>query len=370
MDADIYSLFLGEDDAKLKAQALAEALRRNQQGAAERRGMATVASLGANPLLAGLQQSMGRSADAMGANASREQQLLAQAGGQHAERALRRALEAERQRFQAAEADKARAFQGRQGALNRAMGRPPPYVIVTGQGGGQFFVDPRNPEKPAMPVMGPEGQLLKPGQESNEGELDAIGYERAPDAPAIKREEAAAFRGATASADNLRQSSSKLRALIQEHGSELWGPTSRKMGAITKDMLLQLKDLAKLGVLSKSDEDIINSIIPNPTGAEGASTSTESMLAQLDQLDELIGQKLGAQAKALGYVPATKPRQGRPTVSDVKDARGELPKAEVGAGGELPEELVPMLSPTGKRVRVPKSRVDAALKAGGRLADG
>lgn len=185
--------------------------------------------------------------------------------------------------------------------LNRSA-QMPPLTIITGEGGQRFFVDPRHPERPGKPVVGPDGGPIL-AEDRDAGQLDAPGWTRPKGAPAIKREEASDFRTSIASADDIRQSSAQLRQLIADHGSELWGETAATMDSLGTGMLLQVKELAKLGVLSKSDEELINKLIPKPTGREGATTSTASMLATLDQFDRTIQQKLSTKAKSLGYAP-------------------------------------------------------------------
>lgn len=171
-------------------------------------------------------------------------------------------------------------------------------------------------------------------------QLEAPGWVRTPGAPPIKREEAAGFRTSLASAQELSQAANRMRALIKAHGSELYGPKRAEMANLSRDMLLKMKDLAKLGVLSQSDEGILNDLIPNPTGMQGATTSNESMLAQLDAFDTSIARKLGAQAKSLGYsrpgesraAPETPPIPGGWSDDDEKrlqelEAKAKKPKA-------------------------------------------
>jgi hypothetical protein len=74
----------------------------------------------------------------------------------------------------AREADAARDAQHQAASLtetgrhNRAMERnalvrPPQFQVVVGEGGAQFWADPRNPQAPVRPVMGPDGQpVVKP----------------------------------------------------------------------------------------------------------------------------------------------------------------------------------------------------------------
>lgn len=186
--------------------------------------------------------------------------------------------------------------------------RPPqqkgsPYIVVTGKDGAQYFANPRNPKEEAVPVEGPGGeQIQKPQKVDDPRKLDAVGWSRRPDAPHIKPEEAAGFRTATETQATAQSNIDQMRGLIQQHGSEMTGPVAATMGALATDMLLQVKTLAQLGVLSKSDEALINRLVPDPSSPGAALKSTESMLAGLAQFEKSLKQKLEARATALGYV--------------------------------------------------------------------
>lgn len=92
---DIYKLFAGsEPDAQQEAMAMAAALRRKKQGADGTLGLSQLASLGQNPLLAGLAQSSMGAAGQMGADVRQGQNMLGQAG----QFRLQQAMAAQRQR--------------------------------------------------------------------------------------------------------------------------------------------------------------------------------------------------------------------------------------------------------------------------------
>lgn len=144
-------------------------------------------------------------------------------------------------------------------------------------------------------------------------ELEAPGWVRNADSPGIKREEAAGFREGIASHRALTKSADKMTGMIKTYGSELFGPKRGVMANLNREMLLEVKNLAKLGVLSKSDEDIINDLIPNPTGAAGATTSTATMIAQMGAFKELLDRKLNARAYSLGYQKPGAPEGNGPS---------------------------------------------------------
>lgn len=68
---------------------------------------------------------------------------------------------------------------------------------------------------------------------------------------------------------------SKIQEMIdlrKKYGTEYWNREAVARGKqLSKDLLLEYKNMAKLGVLSKADEDIINAIIPaDPLGQDWA----------------------------------------------------------------------------------------------------
>lgn len=143
---DPLSLLLGDDPSQAAdARALAEAMRRRGQ-------FGTLLQMSGDKALAPAGQFIAR--DATG-----QIEAAAQAAQQ------RQAAQARAAQQSAAQAQWERQF-GESSRHNRAMearAQPPPYVIVQGEGGGQFYSDPRNPTKPAIPVTGPDGQpIMKP----------------------------------------------------------------------------------------------------------------------------------------------------------------------------------------------------------------
>jgi hypothetical protein len=110
-EPDLYALFAGDEPtAQEQAAALSQVLRRKQQQAAVNRGLGALTALGQNNLLTGLSQRAVQSAGAMEEGAAGDERMLAQAGGQRSNQRLQRALELERQRFQAGEHAKDRSM--------------------------------------------------------------------------------------------------------------------------------------------------------------------------------------------------------------------------------------------------------------------
>jgi hypothetical protein len=86
---------------------------------------------------------------------------------QSAQRAAQQAFQQQQlQRQQASDAETARYHQGMLNIDRQRLqqGRESPALtIVTGEGGAQYLVDPRKPDRPASPILGPDGKpIAKP----------------------------------------------------------------------------------------------------------------------------------------------------------------------------------------------------------------
>lgn len=288
---DIYSLFMSsEPTAQQKAASMAAALRQRQQAVDANRGMGMVASLGQNNLLEGLGRSSMAAADSLSGEVQQGQQMLGQAGRQRAQDALQKQIAAERRRQELYDEASRRKWQ--EGRDTQRFGQELLQAqILSGQ---------RNRERMELKE---DARAAK--AEEKDKLLYAPGYTRTSEGT-IKPEEASGFRDAIASKDTLMDSLRAMRELYKEHGTEIAGDAAAQMDSQARDMLLQLKNLAKLGVLSQSDEKIINAIVPNPTskssnlkGLFGLDTSD----TQLDELERQVEGKLAARARSLGYVP-------------------------------------------------------------------
>ena len=77
----------------------------------------------------------------------------------------------------------------------------------------------------------------------------------------------------------------EMEDLRKEYGTEFWNrPAVERGQQLSKQLLLQYKNMAKLGVLSKSDEDIINAVIPkDPLGVK-LTTGGDPILSSLQKL--------------------------------------------------------------------------------------
>lgn len=80
---------------------------------------------------------------------------------------------------------------------------------------------------------------------------------------------------------------SKIQEMIdlrKKYGTEYWNREAVARGKqLSKDLLLEYKNMAKLGVLSKSDEDIINAIIPSDPLGQDYAPGQDPILSNLEK---------------------------------------------------------------------------------------
>lgn len=80
---------------------------------------------------------------------------------------------------------------------------------------------------------------------------------------ALTKEDAKALKEASQSKEAFDQKINEMIALRKKYGGEFFNREAVERGKqLSKDLLLEYKNMQKLGVLSKADEDIINAIIP------------------------------------------------------------------------------------------------------------
>lgn len=140
-------------------------------------------------------------------------------------------------------------------------------------------------------------------------------------------------------------------ALREKYGAETLNREAVARGKqLSKDLLLEYKNMAKLGVLSAADEAIINAIIPDDPLAFQAS----SLVGQ-DPILQNLKKFKADKDKDFGARVATRTREGLANY--------------VAGGTQGGDEMVTMMAPNGKMKKVPKSQVEAALAAGGTLVD-
>ena len=150
---------------------------------------------------------------------------------------------------------------------------------------------------------------------------------------------------------------SKIQEMIdlrKEFGGEVANREAVARGKqLSKDLLLQYKNMAKLGVLSKSDEDIVNAIIPEDPLAFSASSlvGQDPILYQLQKFKEDSGKDFATRV-------GTRTRSG---------LAGE--RTSTSMSSPQASQMIKMIAPNGSTKMVPSDKVEAAIKAGGKLAN-
>lgn len=138
----------------------------------------------------------------------------------------------------------------------------------------------------------------------------------------------------------------ELIALRKQYGGEVMNREAvNRASQLSKDLLLEYKNMAKLGVLSKSDEDIINAIIPSDPLAF---RPLEAAMGQDSILNNLEKFKKDSDSDFKTKI-STRTRAGVET-----------------AASEIDREIIKVQAPNGKIYNVPKEKYGAAIAAGGK----
>jgi len=162
-----------------------------------------------------------------------------------------------------------------QEAMKRYMAKTTGTTVNVG--GGSKMV----PFKETANLINPKtGETLPPG--STEADVVSGGYKYRPEA---ERKEARKAWNELATAGNAM---TEYKSLLQEHGTEQWhGQGKLMLGSAYTDLLMQAKELAKLGVLSGPDLELMQKQLYDPTKVSLYSGS--DLLAQLSLYEKKIG---------------------------------------------------------------------------------
>lgn len=138
--------------------------------------------------------------------------------------------------------------------------------------------------------------------------------------------------------------------LRKQYGTEYWNREAVARGKqLSKDLLLEYKNMAKLGVLSKSDEDIINAIIPEDIlGHSMGAPGQDPILSNLEKF------KADKQADFQTRI-GTRTRKGLDETTSENTKLAPPPKGTVR-----------MQSRDGKIKDVPDNLVGEAIASGGK----
>lgn len=121
----------------------------------------------------------------------------------------------------------------------------------------------------------------------------------------------------------------ELIALRRKYGGELFNRTAVARGKqLSKDLLLEYKNMAKLGVLSQSDTDIINAIIPSdpleysPSGIKGEDPILYTMQKFREDSDKDFKTRVATRTRAGGAQPIETTSANQPKDGDIRVKSG------------------------------------------------
>lgn len=161
--------------------------------------------------------------------------------------------------------------------------------------------------------------------------------------------------------------------LREKYGAEVLNRDAVARGkALSKDLLLTYKNLAKLGVLSKSDEDIVNAIIPAdplaftasnilPSGIVGEDPVMTKLRGLSRGIDEDFKSTIAARMEGGDTIAAGMPEKPKAIVESGTAIADEGPKA--------PDGMVLMKAPDGSVRAVPRDKVEKYRQKGATLLE-
>ena len=146
--------------------------------------------------------------------------------------------------------------------------------------------------------------------------------------------EASKAREALGTYNEMVQNLEDLHQLVKDNGSfEYGGEAGTRMGGLAQDIRLQLKQMANLGVLSKTDYALLDKQLQDPTSFKQIFSRDSSALAQIEQLKELAGRKLASGMASKGYAPNQE--MAERLSPPKKDGKQDTDGVAFGASGQL-----------------------------------
>lgn len=137
---------------------------------------------------------------------------------------------------------------------------------------------------------------------------------------ALTKDDAKKLKNAKISKDKFDRQISEMIALRESKGFEVLDREAVKRGKqLSKDLLLTYKNLAKLGVLSKSDEEIVNAIIPadplssEPSNLVGQEPTLHVLKKFKNDLDNDFNSTIGVRLKSRDVDNTEQSRDAAPT---------------------------------------------------------
>lgn len=167
-------------------------------------------------------------------------------------------------------------------------------------------------------------------------------------------DDAKKVKASLASKERMGRYIKELRAIHAAKGTELFGADANRMQQLYKQILVEGKNIAELGALSGPDMGLIQDIIGEDPGGLSANlkgaVGVDNTQARLDGLQKWVDETSAGNEKAYGYGPKSKQRP-----------------ASTGRAADTV-----MVTPPGGGSPVPvhRSKLDAAIRAGGKVIDG
>lgn len=195
----------------------------------------------------------------------------------------------------------------------------PALMLVTGEGGTQYFADPRNPTAPAKVIKDEGGEpVVKPSSsEDKYAERNVGGYnfnrKNPPTAEGAKK-----MANVLIARDKALGALGRLEALFDEHGTQLYGEVASQMESEWKQITDQIRIQGEMGVPNGADYPMLAKQIPNPVGVEGKKQLPASIKAKFGVLRKQLKETVDATAKAYKYFPDPAPGEP-PRVSSEKE---------------------------------------------------
>jgi hypothetical protein len=317
MDADIYSLMMADEPtAQQRAQALAAALRGQQQRAQVARAAGSLGMLTGDKVLSRFGAGQMQDAQQLEDGVNRQRGQMAEAGQFRLQKAMeaQRAKTSREQHLAELEARRRQELADRV-ASNREWDRR--NSITSQQQLREAMIAAGNKQ-----VAAERGTVI-PGMEVVDGAAPT-----AADATKVK--------ASLASAQRMKNYITELKDLHANHGTEFGGEVGNRMQALTQQIRLEAKNIGELGALSGPDMSIVENIAQADPGGLWANIKgtfgSDNTQGSLGSLDRWVDDTLKGNMDAYGYRPKAGATQSAPGLDGAKRKRLEELRAKKAAG--------------------------------------
>jgi|GEM_PF-1723445 len=193
------------------------------------------------------------------------------------------------------------------------------------------------PQKESGPT---EYQQFAMDERKRKAEQEAEALEVPGVGTARNKDDAKVLKDAAQSKQSLSRKLQEMVALRKKYGAEFFNREAVGRGKqLSKDALLEYKNLAKLGVLSQSDRDLVEAIIPEDPLAMDGVLGQDSIMSNLEKFSGDVDKDFQA---------------------------GVALRTRGGAKSEEPA-MVTVIAPDGRRKLIAREQLQDALAAGGKL---